>query len=336
MTPNRHRDFKLDSWGIILLLPLIIVPLVTTSPLLNSLTYQCAIGVSAAMAVYVMLRMGLLSFTVPAFMAIGGYAAAMLAKGGTTDLLFLMAIAFVVPALAAIPLGALVLRLKGVYFIFITFIFNEILQLILFETPTLTGGSDGISGVPAATLFGMDLGSPSRQVLVTVAVCLIAALAALAVTQRFRPEFTSIEENETLAESLGVAVWKYRTIGFVASAGVSGLAGFALVNMLSTAHPSSFASWSVNSYIAYVFVGGRGTLLGVVVGSFLLVIMTNLFSAYAQYSAGLFGILLLVVMMGAPGGLVGTCIRLLDARKQRAKGTQDDVQTHAVMAEVQK
>src|SRR5947207_3384431 len=105
MTSNRHRDFKLDIWGVVLLLPLIVVPLVTTSPLLNSLTYQSAIGVSAAMAVYVMLRMGLLSFTVPAFMTMGGYAAAMLAKAGTTNLLLLMAIAFAVPALAAVPLG---------------------------------------------------------------------------------------------------------------------------------------------------------------------------------------------------------------------------------------
>jgi branched-chain amino acid transport system permease protein len=321
MTPNRHRDFKLDSWGVVLLLPLIVVPLATTNPLLNSLAYQSAIGVSAAMAVYIMLRMGLLSFTVPAFMAVGGYAAAMLAKSGTTNLVPLMAISFVIPALVAIPLGALVLRLKGVYFIFITFIFNEILQLILFETPTLTGGSDGISGVPPATFFGIGLDSPKGLVVVTVVVCLVAAVSALAVTQRFRPEFTSIEENETLAESLGVAVWKYRTIGFVASAGVSGLAGFSLVNMLSTAHPSSFASWSVNAYIAYAFVGGRNTMLGIVVGSLLLIVMTNVFSAYANLSAGLFGILLLVVMMAAPGGLVGTCVRLIDTRK--ARGTAD-------------
>jgi branched-chain amino acid transport system permease protein len=322
MTPNRHRDFKLDCWGIALLLPLFVVPLVTTNPWLNSLTYQSAIGVSAAVSVYVMMRMGLLSFTVPAFMAIGGYSAAMLSKSGTTELIPLMLIAFVVPAIASLPLGMLVLRLKGVYFIFVTFIFNEILQLIIFETPTLTGGSDGISGIPAATLFGMSLGMPSRQVLVSVAICVVASLAALLVTQRFRPEFTSIEENETLAESLGVAVWKYRTIGFVASAGVSGLAGFALVNILSTAHPSSFASWSVNSYIAYLFVGGRATMLGVVVGSFVLVVMMNIFSGYAQYSAGMFGILLLAVMMGAPGGIVGTCVRLYDVRKQRIESSR--------------
>jgi branched-chain amino acid transport system permease protein len=315
MTPNRRRDFRFDTWGVLLLLPLLVVPFVTTNPLFHSLTYQIAIGVSAAMGVYIMLRMGLLSFMVPAFMAIGGYAAAMLAKTGTTNLPLLMGISIIVPALVAIPLGAVVLRLKGVYFIFITFIFNEILQLLFFETPGLTGGSNGIASVPPASLFGLDLGSPAMLVLVTVFVSICAALCTLAVTHIFRPEFTSIEENETLAESLGIAVWKYRTIGFVASAAVSGLAGFALVNLLSTAHPSSFASWSVNNYIAYVFIGGRGTMLGVVVGSVLLIVMTNLFSSQAELSSGLFGLLLIVVMMVARGGVVGTCAKWAIGRK---------------------
>lgn len=148
-------------------------------------------------------------------------------------------------------------------------------------------------------------------------ICLLATLITLAVTQRFRAEFTSIEENETLAESLGVAVWKYRTIGFVASAGVSGLAGLALVNILSTANPSSFASWSINNYIAYAFVGGRGSMLGIVVGSLVLIVTTNLFSGFADLSAGMYGLLLLVVMMGAPGGLVGTCVKLISNRRKR-------------------
>jgi len=320
MTPNRHRDFKLDICSVVLILPLLVAPLLTESPLLDSLSFQIAIGVSATLAVYIMLRMGLLSFTVPAFMAFGAYAAAMLAKGGTTNLLLLMAISFLVPALIAVPLGAMVLRLKGIYFIFITFVFNEILQLIIFETPTLTGGSDGISGVPPATLFSLDLAGRAGIVLVPVVVCAAAMLCTLLVTQRFRAEFTSIEENETLAESLGVAIWKYRTIGFVASAGVAGLAGFALANMLATAHPSSFASWSVINFIAYAFIGGRGTMLGVVAGSALLIVMNSIFSSYAQLSAGMNGVLLLVVMIAAPGGLVGTCVRLYGAAKTRVNG----------------
>lgn len=318
-TPHRRRDLTLDIWGVLLIVPLLFVPFITKDPQLNSLTYQIAIGVSAAMSIYIMLRLGLLSFMVPAFMALGGYAAAMLAKAGTTDLLLLMGISIIVPALVAIPLGALVLRLKGVYFIFVTFIFNEILQLVIFETPDLTGGSNGIAGVPPATFFGTDLGSPSLLILVTVIICLVGSVCTLVVTERFRPEFTSIDENETLTESLGVAVWKYRTIGFIASAAVSGLAGFALVNMLSTAHPSSFASWSVNNYIAYVFVGGRGSILGVVLGSILLIVMTNFFSSYANLSAGMYGLLLVVVMMIAPGGIVGTCRRLLDNRKNKVR-----------------
>jgi branched-chain amino acid transport system permease protein len=320
MAPNRRRDFKLDVWGVVVLLPLLIVPFITKSPLLESLTFQTAVGVSAAMGVYVMLRMGLLSFTVPAFMAMGGYAAAMLAKAGLTNLFLLLAVSFIVPALVALPLGVVVLRLRGVYFIFITLIFNEIVQLVLFETPQWTGGANGIAGVPPASFFGIDLGTPSMLVFVTVLICLIAALCALAVTQRFRAEFTSIEENETLAESLGVAAWKYRTIGFIASAGISGLAGFALVNMLSTAHPSSFASWSVINYIAYAFVGGRSTMLGIVVGSALLILMTNLLSGMAELSAGLFGLLLIAVIMIAQGGIVGTFVRLSERRKARAKG----------------
>jgi branched-chain amino acid transport system permease protein len=318
MISARRRDFKLDLWAIVLLLPLLIAPFVTKDVLIQSLTYQIAIGVAAALGIYVTLRLGLLSFSVPSFMTIGGYAAAIFATAGWTDIFLLTTISFVVPALVAAPLGAVVLRLKGIYFIFITFIFNEILQILLFETPTLTGGANGIPGVPPATFFGRELASPALLATVTAVLAIVAALITLAVTHRFRAEFTSIEENETLAESLGVALWKYRTIGFIASAGVSGLAGFALVNMLSTAHPSLFASWSVNNYIAYAFVGGRGTMLGIVVGSALLIVMTNYFSAFANLSAGLFGVLLIVVMMLAPSGIVGSLVKLVDNIRTRS------------------
>jgi branched-chain amino acid transport system permease protein len=148
-------------------------------------------------------------------------------------------------------------------------------------------------------------------------VALLAALITLALTHRFRPEFASIEENETLAESLGLVVWRYRTIGFMVAAGIAGLAGFALVNMLLTAHPSSFSSFSSVNYIAYAIIGGRGTMLGPVLGSGLLVWMSNMFSSQGQYSAGLFGLLLITVVTIAPGGLVGTGMQGFHALRQR-------------------
>lgn len=315
MVAQRVRDFRLDLAGLAVLVPLLLVPFLVRSPLYLSLTHQTVVGIIAAMGVYIMLRMNLLPFTVPAFMAIGGYAAAMLSVwGGMTNLLVLMTASFVIPMLVAVPLGILVLRLKGTYFIFFTFILNEILQVAIFETPSLTGGSDGIAGVPPATLLGIEFGTPSLLLLVTIISGLVAGLVTLVVTHVYRAEFASIEENETLAESLGLAVWWYRSIGFVFSAGVSGLAGFAMVHMLTAAHPSSFASFSAINYVAYAFVGGRGTLLGPIVGAAVLVILSNLFSSQGLYSAALFGLLLMVVVMAAPGGLVGEIRRLVSWR----------------------
>ena len=311
MSRRPDPQSRLDLWRLLLVLQLAAIPFVRTNQYYYSLTNQMLIGLMAALSVYLMLKMDLLSFAVPAFMAIGGYTAAIAGKAGTTDLFALLALSFLMPAAVALPLGALVLRLKGVYFVLVTFVFNEIMQLVLFETPALTGGSNGIAGLPSVKFFGSDLGTNRMVVITTLAIAVCALLVTLLVTRRFRPEFAAIEENETLAESLGLVVWKYRTIGFVVAAGVAGLAGFALANMLMTAHPSSFSSFSGVNYIAYTIVGGRGSLLGPVLGSGLLVWMSNVFSSQGQYSAGLFGLLIIAVVMAAPGGLVGTGAQVL-------------------------
>lgn len=302
-----------------LVAPFFAAALIHGSPLIGSITHQVVIGLTAALAVYITMKLRLLSFTVPAFMAVGGYTAAILATSGHTNLIVLMAGAFVTPVLIAIPLGFLVLRLKGVYFIFFTFILNEVVQVAIFETPGLTGGPDGISGLPQATWFGAGLGGQQALLLVTVATGFVGVLVTFAVTHLFRAEFSAIEENEALAQSLGLAIWKYRMIAFLASAGVAGLAGFALVNQLSVAHPSSFSSFAAINYVAYCVVGGAGTLLGPVVGAILLVTMSNLFSSKGVYAAALFGVLLTGVVMSAPAGLVGELRNLLERRRNRSK-----------------
>jgi branched-chain amino acid transport system permease protein len=100
-----------------------------------------------------------------------------------------------------------------------------------------------------------------------------------------------------------------------------------MVNQLSTAHPSSFASFSAINYIAYVFIGGRRTMLGALAGTILLVSMSNAFTAQAQYSAGLFGALLIAVIMVAPGGLVGLALKILSGRRSKRKDEVEAAQT---------
>jgi branched-chain amino acid transport system permease protein len=296
-----------------------VVPSFTRSVLVYSVLNQIFVGVVAAESVWIMLRMNLLSFATPAFMAIGGYTVAIAGQHDITDAFLMTAAAFLLPSLVAIPLGALVLRLRGTYFVLVTFVLSQIMQLLLFETPGLTGGSNGIAGVPPVTLFGTEMGS-NRQVLeFACGLAIMATLITGALTRWFRQHFAAIEENEILAESLGLVVWRYKALGFVVAAGVAGLAGYSLVNMLLTAHPSSFDSATAVDFIAYTIIGGRASILGPVLGTGALVYATNLFGTHGQYAQGLYGVLILVVVLAARGGLVGTIAtasRLVSGRQR--------------------
>ena len=287
------------------------VPFLTSDPLIYSIGNQALIAVIAAFSVYLMLRMNLLTFAVPAFMALGGYAVALAALGGVTDVVALTVLSFVVPAVVALPLGALVLRLRGVYFVLVTFVLTEILQLVLFETPRLAGGANGLAGIPASTVFGVPLADNRSVLLLATVLTLVSAGITAIVTRRFRQHFAAIEENEILAQSLGLVVWKYKALGFVVAAGLAGLAGFSLVNMLLTAHPTSFSGGAAVNYIAYTIVGGRTSILGPMIGSVLLVWASNVFGGQGEYSQGLFGVLITVVVLVAKGGIVGTLGSLL-------------------------
>ncbi len=287
------------------------IPLSTRNILVYSVLNHALIGLIAAQSVWIMLRMNLLSFATPAFMALGGYTVAIAGRHEVTDAVIMTLGAFLVPALAAIPLGALVLRLRGTYFVLVTFVLSQIMQLLLFQTPELTGGSNGIAGVPAPNLFGTEMMSQRQGLLFACGLAAISTVIAVALTRHFRRHFAAIEENEILAESLGLTIWRYKAVGFVVSAGLAGLAGYALVCMLLTAHPSSFDSAIAVDFIAYTMVGGRETVLGPVVGSAVLVYATHVFGTKGQFAQGLFGALILLVTLAAPGGIVGTARRAL-------------------------
>ncbi|MGH6859902.1 MAG: branched-chain amino acid ABC transporter permease [Phyllobacterium sp.] len=324
----RQSFFSAADWiALALVLLSFVVPMVSANPQVLSQTNLILIAATAALGVYIMQRLDLMSFAVPAFMAIGGYTVAVLSlRLGVTDIFILSICAFAVPALCAIPLGSLILRLKGVYFVLVTFVLTEIVQLLLFEAEPLTGGANGLVGMPAVTFFGIELWDNSLVLVTTCALAFTGFLITAVFTRWFRYEFAAIETNDVLAESLGLAAWKYKAMAFTVAAGVSGFAGFALVNMLLTAHPTSFAPMSSVTYITYTIVGGKRTILGTLVGAIVLVSATDYFSLSGEMSPGLFGFLIIVVTLLARGGLVGITVsayRRLTRKEKKASTTID-------------
>ena len=286
------------------------LPHVTGNILAQSIGSHVMIGLCGALAVYLMLRLDLLNFAVPGFMAIGGYAAAIAAQNDITDLFALLGIAFIVPLACAIPLGIITLRLKGVYFVLVTYLLTEIVQLVIVETPGLTGGTNGLIGFPPAEFLGMPLVSATAVYYICYVAALAAVLVTIAGTTCFGDIFDSLAYNDTLAQSLGLRTSGYKAAAFALSAGVAGLGGFGLVSLLITAHPLSFTSASSVHYIAYVLIGGVASTLGAALGTVFLVIALTQFSWSGEYSLGLFGVLLILAVLFLRGGISGKLEKL--------------------------
>jgi ABC transporter len=121
-----------------------------------------------------------------------------LGRDFVTNAFLVTALAFLVPALVAVPLGALVLRLRGTYFVLVTYVLSQIMQLLLFEGEGLTGGSNGIAGVPPVTLIGVEMMTNRQVLLFACGLPLLTTLITALLTGWFRQHFAAIEENEIL------------------------------------------------------------------------------------------------------------------------------------------
>ncbi|HEV7964786.1 MAG TPA: ATP-binding cassette domain-containing protein [Actinoplanes sp.] len=297
------------------------VPKLTADPFLLSFVPTIVVTLLATFHVWLLLRVNLLSFASPAFMAVGGYTLALAATHLTTNAVLLVALCFVVPAVLALPLGALLLRLRGTYFALVTFVLAQVVVLVVVIADGTLGGTSGISGIPPATLGAQSFGAGGPLLRFSAIVGLIGVAVAGVVTLRWRRHFAAIDENEPLAASLGLRPWAYKTASFVTAAGVAGLAGLVLVNQLGNAHPDSFSPFSAVNHVAAAVLGGV-SILGPVIGAVVLSWLVHAFATQAEYSQLLLGATLILVVLYAKGGITGTVQRgvgMLAGRSGAAK-----------------
>ena len=293
------------------------VPKLTADPFLISFVPTVLITMLAAMHVWLLLRVKLLSFASPPFMAVGGYVLALVAMNVTSNALVLIVACLAVPALLAIPLGVVLLRLRGTYFALVTFVLAQVVVLIVVIGKGTLGGSSGLSGIPPATLGTTQFAAGGDLVRFSVVVALVGMTLAAIVSVRFRRHFAAIEENEPLASSLGLQPWRYKTYAFVSAAAVAGLAGLILINQLGNVHPDSFLPLSATNHVAATVIGGP-SFLAPGIGALILSWLVHTFASQAQYSQMLLGAALIVVTLFAKRGVTGLAV---DGAKLLARPT---------------
>lgn len=308
-----------------------LAPKLTADPFLLSFVPTIIVTLLAALHVWLLFRVNLLSFGSPPFMAIGGYVLALTATHLTSNALVLLVTCFVVPALFALPLGLILLRLRGTYFSLVTFVLAQVVVLVIVIAEGPLGGNSGISGIPPATFGSLTFGAGGDLVRFSVMVAFVGVAIASGVSVVWRRHFAAIAENEALAASLGLRPWVYKTLAFVTAAGVAGMAGLVLTNQLGNAHPDSFQPFSSINHVAATVIGGP-SMLGPLVGAFILTWLVHLFASQAQYSQLLLGFALIVVTLFARNGITGlfnTAGDSLIKRFKRTRGASDPGQPSA-------
>lgn len=290
-------------------------------PFWISIGTQALIFAIFAMSVDLLLGYaGLPSFGHAAFYGAGSFACAYLALHGTSGLFPLLAGALLAGGLLAIPIGALSLRARGVYFLMLTLAFGQMLWGYAEQSPRgFLGGSDGLIGVSRPPLdaiawldrslwdlAGVDVRLPAARHffnLVLLAAAAVFGLLSLLVTSPFGRTLDGIRENEGRMRALGTPTFRYQLATFVVAAAVAAVAGALATLFNGFANPGELYWTNSGLVLIAAVIGGTRSLLGPATGAFLVLIVQDALSSLSERWPLVLGAVFIAFVLFLPGGL---------------------------------
>jgi branched-chain amino acid transport system permease protein len=267
---------------------------------------------------------GLLDLGYVAFYAVGAYSYALLATTFGLGFWECLPLAGLLAACWGVMLGFPVLRLRGDYLAIVTLAFGEIIRLVIINWQDLTGGPNGISGIPRPTFFGIPLVpgdngfaaklgipfSPTHRIVFLFYLILALALLTNWVTIRLRRlpigrAWEALREDEVACRALGINTTTTKLTAFATGAMFGGFAGAFFATRQGFISPESFTFQESALVLAIVVLGGMGSQLGVALAAFAMIGGFELFRGFDQYRMLVFGIAMVLLMIWRPRGLIG-------------------------------
>ncbi len=249
---------------------------------------------------------GLLPFGHAVFLGTGGYLAAHAAKVWDLPPELAIPVGLLSSMALGVLVGAVAIRRQGIYFSMTTLALAQMMYFFYLQAP-FTHGEDGIQAVPRGLMFGLlDLRNPTVLYYVVLSIFVLAFLFIYRVVHSpFGDVLKAIRENEPRMISLGYMVDRYKFIVFVLSATLAGLAG-ATKAIVSQNASLTDVHWSMSGEVVLMaLVGGMGTLLGPVVGAFILVAMQQYLAQFGQWVTVLQGLIFMACVLVFRRGIVG-------------------------------
>jgi branched-chain amino acid transport system permease protein len=270
---------------------------------------------------------GLLDLGYVAFYAVGAYAYALLASNFGLSFWICLPLAGILAAFWGVLLGFPVLRLRGDYLAIVTLAFGEIIRIVLLNWQSLTGGPNGISGIPRPSFFGLVFEatcgpgsfcgffgiehSSLHRIMWLYYIILALALFTAWVTTRVRRlpvgrAWEALREDEIACRALGLNTTLVKLSAFAMGAMFGGFAGSFFATKQGFISPESFTFMESATILAMVVMGGMGSQIGVAIAALVMVGGIELFRDLELYRMLVFGLVMVVMMIWRPRGFVGS------------------------------
>ena len=262
-------------------------------------------------------HVGSLSLAHPAFFGVGAYTAAILATAArwpfVADLVAAVLAAAVVAALVGVPL----FRLTEHAFAVGTLGLAVVASIVANNWVEVTRGPLCITGIPKPRLGGLAITTlPGYYWLALGALATVALLYRRLTTFRLGRAFHAVRDNEPLAGAAGIDPLKYRLLAFTVSAALAGAVGALYAHYLSVMCPEEMTIGLTVNLLVIVFLGGVGSLRGVLVGAVLFTALPEVLRLAPTWRLVIYGVLLLLVVVRSPEG-IESLLRRVGARADR-------------------
>ena len=278
-------------------------------------SYQTSIMITALM--YVMLGLGLnivvglaglLDLGYVAFYAVGAYFYALMNHHFGLGFWVALPLSGALAATFGILLGFPVLRLRGDYLAIVTLGFGEIIRLILENWNGLSYGPSGIAGISRPSTFGIQLTLQQHMVYLYYIMIMLVIFTMLVVGRlrhsRIGRAWIALREDETACQAMGIDKTKTKLMAFALGATWAGFVGCILAAKTTFINPASFTFMESAMILSIVVLGGMGSIVGVMVGAFILILLPEYLRAFSEYRMLAFGASMVLIMVFRPQGII--------------------------------
>ncbi len=250
-------------------------------------------------------RTGRLSFGHSAFAAISAYVCAILTLRYGVNWAVAAVLGLAVTTVIAYLLGSVIVKLRGVYFVLVTFAFAEFTRLALLEFPETTGGASGLAEIPPLTIGQFSVAGVDRWLIFSMVFCVVlTVLMSLFFKTTAGREYLSVNDNPELAESSGISVSSVQLASFVIGAAITGFGGILMSSYIGFVSPESFNIHLSITLVTMLVIGGVNSSWGPLVGALFLTPLPEILRGAQEYQHLIYGVVLVVILMIRPQGIV--------------------------------